>query len=52
MKHCKKRKDFDIGSIGLCHFYTVFKHSRPMRNAVVAVNWQGIFFKDGLKNQL
>lgn len=42
--------DFDVRSGLLSQSATVFEDSGPVRHAVIAAQWQGVVFEDGLEN--
>ena len=52
MQDSEPGDDLDIGSSLFRQSQTVFKNSGPMRNAVVAANWQGVVFKNSSKDWL
>ena len=51
MENGEERDDFDV-STGVFHQpTTVFQHPSPVRNAMIAVDRQGVIFKDGCENE-
>lgn len=42
--------DFDVRTCFLCQLEAVLKDSCPVRNTVVAAQWQGVVFENGLKD--
>lgn len=51
MKDCEQRNDTHVRSSCFCQFQPIFEDSRPVRDPMITVNWQGVIFQNFMDDQ-